>query len=201
MNEDLFPEEPKPEKKRHVSKQRRLLDYLRMGKPITEEIYNSEIGGRSVSAAIHNIKIRGGFEKGEYIVRDKMLSPEGSWVPSYRLVKESPVDIPQKEQELDEKRFSKEPEVGAFFEEPPLEMVDREINTWIGYVEEESEVPPVLNDTPMVSSIVVGVRRHEPELIVMFEGDFKPLRHVLTKMEVQYLLTNLDAFRPKKREE
>lgn len=176
MNTDsLFPDEPKPKRKKRL--QHQLLDYLREGHTITEEIYRNEFGGSSVSAVLHNLKIRNQYETGEHIIRDKALDSSGVWIPSYRLVKEATVEDISDE----------EPEAGGFKEDAE--------DIW------EDEEPPVPeHDTPEVSSIVVGVNGHDPELIIMFKGDFKPLRHVMTQMEVRYLMTNLLPFMPKPKE-
>jgi hypothetical protein len=175
--DNLFPDEPKPKRRKKL--QQRVLEYLREGHTITEEIYKKDFGGSSVSAVLHNLKIRDLYEPGEHIIRDRSLDSSGVWVPSYRLVKEAPVvveDIPEEKTEI-----------GMFKEDAE--------DIW------EDEEPPVPEyDTPEVSSIVVGVNRHQPELIIMFKGDFKPLRHVMTQMEVRYLMTNLLPFMPKPKE-
>jgi hypothetical protein len=190
--DNLFPDHSSP-KKKPTTFQQRLLDYIREHKIITEEIYREKIGGRSVSAALHNIKNRGLLNPGEYVLSDKIVGSHGFILPAYRLVRESPpLDVQQKEPELDANRFAQQPDITAFAEEPE--------GLWgVPNPEEEPHVPE--HDTPEVSSIVVGVNRNQPELIIMFKGDFKPLRHLLTHMEVRYLSMNLEPFMPKKRAE
>jgi hypothetical protein len=193
--DNLFPDHPPP--KKHVTLQQRLLDYMRKNRIITEEVYRSEIGGKSVSAALHNIKRRGLLEPGEYILPDKMVGAHGASAPAYRLVKESStLDIPQKEPELDVNRVGKEPDIGDFAEEPEIGASD-----FAEYIGEDEEPPVLKNTPPEVSSIVVGVSGHQPELIIMFMGDeYKPLRHVMNLTEVKYLITNLMAFIPQPKE-
>jgi len=177
--DNLFPDEPKPKRKKKLQQQ--LLDYLRTGEIITEAIYRKEIGGKSVSAAIHNLKIRGHFEEGEFIVNEKVKDSEGNQVHGYRLAKETRhVDFSQKE--LDE----------GFVEESEIEG-----NDFSESFKEDAEDIVLNNAPPEVSSIVVGVKGDQPELIIMFMGDeYKPLRHVMTQTEVRYLITNLMAFIP-----
>jgi hypothetical protein len=187
--ENLFPEEPKSKKKGLL--QEKLLDYIRAGNEVTEEVYQQEIGGKSVSAALHNLESRGHLEPGEHILRGKTLDENGFTVPSYRLIKEAPVDVPQKKTELDVKSFESE----------ETEELEPRASDFAEYIwdEEPSELLPSI---PEVETIVVGVRGTQPELIIMFEGEeFKPLRHVMTEMEVRYLITNLMAFMTNKGEE
>jgi hypothetical protein len=188
--ENLFPEEQKPKKMRL---QEKLLDYIRAGNEVTEEVYQQEIGGKSVSAALHNLESRGHLEPGEHILRGKTLDENGFTVPSYRLIREAPLDVPQKESELNAKSF--EPE-----ETKELEIGASDFAEYIG--DSDEEPPELLPSMPEVETILVGVRGSQPELIIMFEGDeFKPLRHVMTEMEVRYLITNLMAFMTKGQEE
>jgi hypothetical protein len=186
--ENLFPEEQKPKKMRL---QEKLLDYIRAGNEVTEEVYQQEIGGKSVSAALHNLESRGHLEPGEHILRGKTLDENGFTVPSYRLIREAPVDVPQKKTELDAKSFEPEElEPGA--------------SDFAEYIRDEDipEFPELLPSMPEVETIVVGVRGTQPELIIMFEGEeFKPLRHIMTEMEVRYLITNLMAFMTKNPED
>jgi hypothetical protein len=167
--DNLFPD-PGPKRKRL---QEQVLEYLRAGHTITEEIYRNELGGSSISAVLHNLKIRKLYEPGEFLVRDKTLDSTGVWVASYRLAKEAPVSIEDIPDEEHPEPLG-HPEDGGF--------------------KEDAEDIVFEQSPPEVESIMVGVKGFQPELIIMFKGDFRPLRHVMTPTEVRYLITNLMAF-------
>jgi hypothetical protein len=169
-NNDNQEEDKHPKARGRI--QRDLLAWMRSGKKITEELFNAEIGGKSVTAAFSNLKRRGYFKSDEAIVRVDGVDSKGLHTPAYILAK---LSIPETRLESDGL-----PTVIA-----PYDGIDDGV---------------FIDDTPLVRSIGVHVHNNKPLLYITFEGDFKPLQHVMGEMEVSYLLANLEPFRSKRGE-
>jgi hypothetical protein len=152
--------------------QKDLLAWMRSGKEITEELFFSEIGGKSVTAAFSNLKRRGYFKPDEAIVRVDGLDSKGQYTPAYRLAK---IAIPEATPDV-----ADSPAIVTSHED-----IDEDV---------------FIDNTPRVASIGVHVANNQPMLYITFEGDYKPLQHVMGEMEVSYLLANLEPFRRKRGE-
>jgi hypothetical protein len=181
-SDTLFPEESnevKVKPKREKTLQQKLMDYLRTGKPINEEIYNSEIGGYSLSSTVRNCEDRGLVQEGEFIYPYWERDKEGNKVRTYKMI----YVVQEKE-------------------ETPIPDAEKVINVVWGGDECLPETPPEIIKTVeefvqpelRVESIYVGVSKGLPEIMIVLEGVDKPIRKVIMPRDAAYLIAALSPF-------
>jgi hypothetical protein len=171
MTSYLFPEHNEQNaengRKRKGQIQQALLEWIRTGKEINEEIFNKEIGGKSLTAAFSNLKRRGFIEPDEQVIRGDGKDSRGEYIPSYRLVRVPPAMNGTQSAPPDIEPDEPYEDV-SFHDTPHVQSIGVH----------------VANGKPML-------------FITFDDPRFKPLSHVMGDMEVSYLLSNLEPFRRK----
>lgn len=184
-NETLFPEEDneealKADYRREKTLQQELMEFLREGKIVNEEIYNKVLGGRSLTATVRNCEQRGMLEEGEYIYPYWVYDKAGEKIRHFKLVR---AYTDEELEQMVEKRVSERLKASELlrehakdiFETPPSKL---------------SEVPAEFH----VDSIYVGTNKGQPEMMVVLEGVDKPVRKLLHPRDAKYLVGALSPF-------